>query len=243
MHTGLSGNTIVVTGASGGIGTPLIKMLSDENAFLVLIDSDKKSLSELEKIYKNKGYEFIHSNLRGIEECKKVSESISNPVYGFVHLAGVFEADPEGASNHLIWDNAIQDNLTNAYDMTDSLITKFDKNEVGRIVLLTSLAYRRGAYEHVPYTAAKGGITGLVRAFSKKFAPQILVNGLSPGIINTRMPQEIIKNRGQKLLDQIPLNRVGEPEEVASVIVFLLSRASSYITGQVLNVDGGIINS
>ena len=127
--------------------------------------------------------------------------------------------------------------------MIDSLITKFDKNEVGRIVLLTSLAYRRGAYEHVPYTAAKGGITGLVRAFSKKFAPQILVNGLSPGIINTRMPQEIIKNRGQKLLDQIPLNRVGEPEEVASVIVFLLSRASSYITGQVLNVDGGIINS
>ena len=94
-----------------------------------------------------------------------------------------------------------------------------------------------------PYTAAKGGIVGLVRGFSRKLAPEILVNGLAPGVIDTRMPQKIIKTRGKELISQIPQKRFGRPEEVASVTIFLLSKASSYMTGQILNVDGGIINS
>jgi 3-oxoacyl-[acyl-carrier protein] reductase len=83
----------------------------------------------------------------------------------------------------------------------------------------------------------------LVRAYSRKLAPKILVNGLAPGIINTKMPKDLIKERGDDLLKQIPQKRFGEPEEVASVIMFLLSQSSSYINGQIINVDGGIINS
>ena len=82
-----------------------------------------------------------------------------------------------------------------------------------------------------------------MRAYSRKLAPKILVNGLAPGIINTKMPQDLIKERGDELIKQIPQKRFGEPEEVANVILFLLSHYSSYVNGQIINIDGGIINS
>ena len=77
----------------------------------------------------------------------------------------------------------------------------------------------------IPYTASKGGITGLVRAYSRKLAPEILVNGLAPGIIDTKMPKMLIENRGDELLKQIPQKRFGKPEEVASVILFFAFRS------------------
>jgi 3-oxoacyl-[acyl-carrier protein] reductase len=110
------------------------------------------------------------------------------------------------------------------------------------MVFISSLAFRRGAFDHVPYTAAKGGVTGLVRALSRRLAPGVLVNGLAPGIIDTGMPQKIIATRGERLIREIPLQRWGEAREVATVIDFLLGVGASYITGQVINVDGGAIN-
>ena len=243
MNTGLVGKTCVISGASGGIGHSLIELLSREKTRLILIDSDKKSLDQLKRKYRDAGFEWIHSNLENVDECKKIKLHIDRPIYAIVHLAGVFEPDDGGAANHEVWDQAIQHNLTNAYDLIDTLLPKFSKKDVGRIVLISSLAFRRGAFDHIPYTAAKGGIVGLVRGFSRKLAPEILVNGLAPGVIDTSMPQKIIKTRGKELISQIPQKRFGRPEEVASVIIFLLSKASSYMTGQILNVDGGIINS
>ncbi len=82
----------------------------------------------------------------------------------------------------------------------------------------------------------------MTRALSRKLAPGIRVNAITPGVIDTPMPAELIKNRGQNLIDEIPLGRLGQPEEIASVIKFLMSDSASYITGQVINVDGGVVN-
>jgi NAD(P)-dependent dehydrogenase (short-subunit alcohol dehydrogenase family) len=90
---------------------------------------------------------------------------------------------------------------------------------------------------------SKGALTGLVRALARRFAPDILVNGLAPGIILTTMPSGIIATRGDRLLAEIPLARYGEPEEVAGVVDFLSGPNATYMTGQILNVDGGIVNS
>ena len=242
MYFDLKNRIYVVTGASGGIGSALVNLLNKEGAELFLIDTDQTSLDQLKKeqaTHQKKNY-FINSNLKDLKEIK---DNLQKPISGIIHLAGQLESDNVTTSKKPIWERAIQNNLTNAYDIIENLIPFFDKNIIGKIILTSSLAYRRGGFDFITYTASKGGITGLVRAYSRKLAPEILVNGLAPGIIDTKMPKMLIKNRGDELLKQIPQKRFGKPEEVASVILFLLSEAASYINGQIINIDGGIINS
>ena len=110
-------------------------------------------------------------------------------------------------------------------------------------MLTSSIAYRRGSADRVPYAAAKGGVVGLTRALSRKLAPDVLVNAIAPGVIETKMSAPIIAERGEDYRNQIPLKRFGKPSEVAAVIRFLCSPDASYITGQTITIDGGITNA
>jgi 3-oxoacyl-[acyl-carrier protein] reductase len=165
-------------------------------------------------------------------------------ICALIHLAGLFERDPFDPNDHGVWNRAIAANLTNAYDLAVAFATRYDNRDgPARIVLTSSVAYRRGSAGYPPYAAAKAGLVGLTRSLARRLAPDVLVNAVAPGLIDTRMAVDTIAERGEAYKNEIPVKRYGHPAEVASVIRFLCSRDSSYVNGQTITVDGGITNA
>jgi 3-oxoacyl-[acyl-carrier protein] reductase len=243
MPSTFTGKRIVVTGGAGGIGIETVRGFMHHGGHVTMADIDETALQRAQTVLGRVQLTTIASALDTPKECARVVEAAGGPVYALVHLAGLFERDELDPDDHGVWNRAIAANLTNAYDMAVAFSTRFDRREPARIVLTSSVAYRRGSADRVPYAAAKGGIVGLTRALSRKLAPDVLVNAIAPGLIETKMADPIIAERGDAYRQEIPLKRFGKPSEIASVIRFLCSPDSSYITGQTITIDGGITNA
>lgn len=243
MSSAFTGKRIVVTGGAGGIGIETVRGFMAQGGHVVMADIDEAALERAQAELGRVRLATIASPLDTPAECARVIEAAGAPVYALVHLAGVFERDALDPDDHGVWNRAIAANLTNAYDMAVAFSSRFDRREPARIVFASSIAYRRGSADRVPYAAAKGGIVGLTRALSRKLAPDVLVNAVAPGVIETRMADPIIAERGDSYRQEIPLKRFGKPAEIASVIRFLCSPDASYVTGQTITVDGGITNA
>jgi len=243
MPAAFTGKRIIVTGGAGGIGIETARGFMDRGGHVLMADIDEAALARAQQALGRVRLATIASALDTPAECARVVEAAGAPAYALVHLAGLFERDALDSDDHGVWDRAIAANLTNAYDMAVAFSTRFDRREPARIVLTSSIAYRRGSPDRVPYAAAKGGVVGLTRALSRKLAPDVLVNAVAPGVIETRMADPIIAERGEAYRQEIPLKRFGKPAEVASVIRFLCSPDASYITGQTITIDGGITNA
>lgn len=236
--------TVVLTGGAGGIGMACARRFHDLGARLVLVDIDADGLDRAAEAFAGSDRVIIHrSAVDTPASCAAALDAAAAPIHALVHLAGWFEKDPMDPDDHGVWDRAIAGNLTNGYDLAIAFQARCDTRQPARIVFISSLAFNRGAFDHVPYTAAKGGLVGLTRALARRLAPGVLVNAVAPGIITTTMPAPVIADRGERLLAEIPLKRFGEPAEVAGVIEFLCGPGSTYVTGQLINIDGGTINS
>jgi len=238
-----TGKRIVITGGAGGIGVETAHAFMECGGHVVIVDRDAGRLAEARAKLGGVRLATLEADLETPASCAMAIESAGAPVYALVHLAGVFEPDPMDPDNHGVWNRAIAANLTNAYDMAVAFSTRFDRREPARIVLTSSVAYRRGSAGYPGYGAAKGGIVGLTRSLSRRLAPDVLVNAIAPGVIDTSMAAPTIAARGDAYLREIPLARYGHPREIASVIRFLCSRDASYITGQTITVDGGLTNA
>ncbi len=241
--TDFTGKRIIVTGGAGGIGIETVRAFMDQGGHVIMVDIDQERLVQAQGVLGKVRLGIYQSALDTPAACAAAVEAAGGPVYALVHLAGLFERDAMDPDEHGVWDRAIGANLTNAYDMAVAFSTRFDRTEPARIVLTSSVAYRRGSAGYPPYAAAKGGIVGLTRSLSRRFAPHILVNAVAPGLIQTRMAEPTIAERGEAYFKEIPLQRIGLPSEVATVIRFLCSRDASYVTGQTITVDGGITNA
>lgn len=233
--TALQG-TVAITGAAGGIGRALCTLLAEAGCRLHLIDRPE---SDVLAFAKEIGASASDHSALDAAGARSALASVDGPIHGFVHLAGTMEDDPGLGDDPAVWERTIANNLRNAYDFATAVGERLPEETMGRLVFTSSLAFRRGAVDAVAYSAAKGGLVGLTRALARRFKAQATVNALAPGIILTRMPERVIERRGERLLREIPLGRFGDPREVATVIRFLLSEDSSYITGQCINVDGG----
>lgn len=229
--------SIVITGAAGGIGRALLPMLGEHR--LLLIDRAGSGLAELAT---ETGAAAFEGAPLSAAECRDAMSALEGQIDGFVHLAGTFEPDPVMGADQdhpSVWTRTIQNNLENAYNFATALEPRLPSDQSGRVVFISSLAFRWGSVDHTAYSAAKGGLVGLTRSLARRFAARATVNALAPGIIETTMPAHVIAERGDKLRQSNPLGRFGQPHEVAALINFLIGEDAGYITGQTINIDGG----
>jgi 3-oxoacyl-[acyl-carrier protein] reductase len=241
----LANKMVVITGGAGGIARATVPLLLADGARLCLIDPDAEGLSSIAaELGAGDRLQTVTSAIDSPDSCKAALQAIDGPIYGLVHLAGIFLQDDLDPTSRPIWNDVIAANLTNAFDMAAACRPKLEQDGDSRMIFVSSVAFRRGSFDHIAYTAAKGGIVGLVRALSKKLGPKTLVNGLAPGIIETKMPEHLLaeERRRKVLIAETALKRFGKPHEIGTVIQFLLGPGSSFITGQVINVDGGVAN-
>ncbi len=243
--------SVLITGAAGGIGMETARVLAAENTTLVCVDIDDDALARLQKELDGLPGEsvLIQNSLATVEACKKAVTQCPGVLTGMVHLAGVFVPDVDIEDDLATYHHTMDANLTNGYALAYVAAERMQQDfsdtctkSIAAMVFTSSLAFRRGTADYVAYSAAKGGLVGMTRALSRKLAPGIRVNALAPGLIDTPMPAQIVKQRGERLLDGVCLQRMGRASEIASVIAFLMGDGASYITGQTINVDGGIIN-
>lgn len=236
----MTNQVAVITGATGGIGAELAHRLDRDGWDLHLIDLHAEALADLAaELACNVTYSA--SDLSSPSACNKAIAKTPS-VDALIHLAGVFEPDDLDPAKHGVFEDALQHNATNAYDLATAIVPKL--KQAGRMVFCASLGFNRGIVDHAAYAMSKGAVVGLTRSLSRRLGPLgICVNAVAPGLIETRMTKHLIAERGlQNMKDGIPLARLGQPSDVAGTIAFLLSPDAAYITGQVINIDGGIVN-
>jgi NAD(P)-dependent dehydrogenase (short-subunit alcohol dehydrogenase family) len=239
MSEPLAGRVIVVSGAAGAIGQCTCRLLANDGALLHLIDLRAGALESLRDSLPGGPHTLAVSTLESPQGCQPALADCPSPVFGLVHLAGLYEPHDLSPASRTVYDRALASNTTNAFDLSMAITGRLVEDEPGRLIFASSLAYRRGSLNHVAYAVAKGGIAGLVRGLARTLGPRALVNAVAPGVIESPMADHIIKERRADILNDIILKRLGEPNEVAGVIEFLLGPRAGYINGQIINIDGG----
>lgn len=235
--------TVILTGAAGGIGVETARAIARPDRRLLCVDIDAARLDAALPADLPGEVIRIASSLESPEACRAVVDAAGGPIHGLVHLAGILDRDDDINADPSHWDRVINANVRNAYELSGEVIRKLTEEGPAKFVFATSLAFRRGAPDSVAYSISKGGIVGLTRSLARKLRARATVNAVAPGIIETPMPAKLIMEHGERLRRDVLLDRFGAPGEVASVIDFFMSPASDYVTGQVLNVDGGMVHS
>lgn len=238
----------VVTGASGGIGAEIAKRLAQDGFSVALIynrNAEKAQKTADEITLSGGSAKTYKCDVRDSSEITSAIEAIERDfgeISVLVNNAGISEQKLLTDITDSDWENMISTNLSGAFYFCRTVLPYFVHRKSGRIINISSMWGETGGSCEVHYSAAKAGLIGLTKALAKEVAPSgITVNAVSPGVINTEMVTKLGKDTVDMLREEIPVMRLGTPEDVANAVSFLADDKSSYITGQVLSVNGGIV--
>ncbi|MFJ8459794.1 3-oxoacyl-[acyl-carrier-protein] reductase [Lysinibacillus xylanilyticus] len=244
----LEGKVAVVTGASRGIGRAIALKLADEGAKVVVNYSGSQAKAEevVTMIQENGGEAIaVQGSVSKTEEVTALMDAAVK-TFGsldiLVNNAGITRDNLLMRMKEDEWDDVLDTNLKGVFLCTKAVTRQMMKQRAGRIINISSIVGVAGNAGQANYVAAKAGVIGLTKTTAKELASRnILVNAIAPGFIETEMTDQLPDDIKQGMLTQIPLAKLGQPEDIAKAVVFLASDDANYMTGQTLHIDGGMV--
>ncbi len=243
----LAGKTALVTGGTRGIGKAVVWALAREGAKVAFVytssdDVANQLVKDLE--LDQRVAAAYKADVKSRPEADAVVEKVIadwGKIDILVNNAGIIRDSLLAMMDETAWNDVIQTNLTSVYNYCHAVIRPMMSARKGRIINMSSVASEFGNAGQVNYAASKGGIEGLTRCLATEVARRgITVNAVAPGFIETDMTTAVRNAASDKIKDAIPCRRFGKPEDIAAAVLFLATDDASYITGQVLKVDGGL---
>ena len=239
----LENKKIIITGATGGIGNSIVKILSDAGAKILATGTRLEKLEELKSKFKNTNIlKFDISKGDEIEEfIENATKQLGGGLDCLINNAGITQDNLAIRMNIDEWKKVIDINLTSTFLLSKFAVKKMLKNKYGKIINITSVVGHTGNLGQVNYTASKAGIVAMSKSLAIEYAKKnININCISPGFIKTEMTDKIEEKFKEAIISKIPSSRLGEPEDVANAVLFLASDQSNYINGETIHVNGGM---
>lgn len=242
----LTGEIALVTGASRGIGKTIALALGKQGATVVGTATSEKGAESISAYLAENGISGQGMAL-DVTDADSVMQMLAGmtEVFGapsiLVNNAGITRDNLLMRMKEDEWDDIISTNLTSVYRMTKACLRAMTKARKGRIISISSVVGASGNAGQTNYSAAKAGLVGFTKSLAREVGARgITVNAVAPGFIDTDMTRELPDAQREALLSSIPMNRLGQPEEIAAAVTFLASPGAAYITGETLHVNGGM---
>jgi len=244
----LKDRVAIVTGGARGIGKAIVLILIREGAKVAIVDVDKGGLETLQNEIEKKRGDIIHISC-DITKSSEVKEMVGQVKRSFgridilVNNAGIIRRGTIETVTEEDWDRVIEVNLKGTFNCCKAVVDIMKQQGYGKIVNVSSIAGKMGDITSAPgYGPSKAGVDALTKTLARQLAPyHINVNAVSPHAIETEMSAQWSVERRKEIIASIPLGRLGKPEDVAEAVLFLASDAASFITGEILDVNGGAL--
>ena len=240
-----NGQTALITGAGRGIGKTIAVKLAESGLDIAIADMNPVSddvLREIEEYGKKcLAFQLDVTDVESVDSVVKKIIDETGGIHILVNNAGITKDNLFMRMKPEQWTQVIDVNLNGVFHVTKAVIRTMVKQHSGRIINISSVVGFSGNPGQVNYRSTKSGLIGFTKSLSREVGTRgITVNAVAPGFINTAMTQALNESQQQAILDQIPLGRMGEAEDIANAVAFLASEEASYITGTVLHVNGGM---
>ncbi|RLD14147.1 MAG: 3-oxoacyl-ACP reductase [Caldiserica bacterium] len=237
---------VIITGGAGGIGKETAKLLAKEGAKVVIFDINEERLTEAKKEIEK--YGIVEAIKADVTDFKSVSDAVKKVYEKFgkidvlINNAGITRDGFLSKMDIEDWNRVIAVNLTGVFNTTKAVVPYMLERGKGNIISISSVVGVYGNIGQTNYAASKAGIIGMTKTWAKELGRKgIRANAVAPGFIRTEMTARVPEKVINIMIEKTPLGRMGEPEDVANLLLFLSSDESSFINGQIIGVDGGLI--